>query len=101
MFKSQQYRAKAAQYGELPNGSTRPDQRRRFQELENRFASLADNEQELADKYDDEVKTFEQDRAHGEALGDEEEHLRHCRVGRYAIGDSLAPRANRPVSTQA
>jgi hypothetical protein len=78
MFKSQHYRAKAAEYGELAKGSTRPDQRRRFQELENRFVSLADNERELADRYQDEAHTPEQDRAQGEALVDEEEHVLRC-----------------------
>jgi hypothetical protein len=78
MFKSRHYRAKAAEYAERASGATHPDQRQRFQELEDRFVSLADNEQELADKYDDEVKTSEQDRAHGEALVDEEEHVLRC-----------------------
>jgi hypothetical protein len=78
MFKSQQYRAKAAEYFELANNSTHSDQRRRFQELEDRFVSLADNEQKLSDRYDDEEHTPKKDRAHGEALGDEEEHVLRC-----------------------
>lgn len=78
MFKSQQYRAKAAEYGELAKGSTRPDQKRRFRELEVRFVSLADHEQELEDKYDDEAQTPQQDRAQGDALVDEEEHVLRC-----------------------
>jgi hypothetical protein len=39
------YRAKAAEYGELVKSSTSPNERRNFQQLEQRFASLADNEQ--------------------------------------------------------
>jgi hypothetical protein len=78
MFKPQHYRAKAAECAERASGSTRPGQRRRFQELEDRFVSRADNEQELADKYDDEVKPSELDRAHGEALVDQEEHVLRC-----------------------
>jgi NTP pyrophosphatase (non-canonical NTP hydrolase) len=52
MFKSQQYRAKAAEYGELVRASTSPNERRDFQELEDRFAALADNEEGLADVHD-------------------------------------------------
>ena len=45
MFKSQQYRAKAAEYGELVKGSTGSDQSSKLQELQEHLASLADNEQ--------------------------------------------------------
>jgi len=48
MFKSQQYRAKAAEYGELVKSSTGSDERRKFQELQERLALLADNEQGLS-----------------------------------------------------
>jgi hypothetical protein len=47
MFKPQQYRARAAEYGELIKRSTGRDEIRRFQELQDRVASLADNEQGL------------------------------------------------------
>jgi hypothetical protein len=52
MFKSQQYRAEAAEYGELVRSSTGPDESRKFQERQDRLASLADNEQGLADSHD-------------------------------------------------
>jgi hypothetical protein len=52
MFKSQQYRAKAAEYGELTKRSIGPDEIGKFQQLQDRLASLADNEQGLADDYD-------------------------------------------------
>jgi hypothetical protein len=45
MFKSQQYRAEAGEYGELVKGSTGPDESRKFQERQDRLDSLADNEQ--------------------------------------------------------
>lgn len=77
MFKSHHYRAKAAEYGELANGSTHPGQRRRFQELEDRFVSLADNEQGLADDFDDAVHVS-QDRSRGATLADEEERVLRC-----------------------
>jgi hypothetical protein len=78
MFKSQQYRAKAAEYGELVKGSTGPDESRIFQERQDHLASLADNEQGLADSYDDAVHVAEQDRSDGTALADEEEHVLRC-----------------------
>ena len=78
MFKSQQYRARAAKYRKLADASIRPEQRRRFQELEDRFVSLSNNERELSVKFDHEVDAPETDRAHGEALIDEEEHVLRC-----------------------
>jgi hypothetical protein len=78
MFKSQQYRAKAAEYGELVKGSTGPHESRKFQERQDHLASLADNEQGLADSYDSAVHVAEQDRSDGTALADEEEHVLRC-----------------------
>ena len=43
MFKSQQYRAKATESGELVKSSTGAEESRKFQDLEDRFVSLADN----------------------------------------------------------
>ena len=51
MFKSQQYRAKAAKYGELVSGSTGSDESRKFEERQDRLASLPDDEQERADSF--------------------------------------------------
>jgi hypothetical protein len=56
MFKSQQYRGKAA----------------------DRFVSLAGNEQGLADEYVQAVHAAEQDRSHGGALAIEEELILRC-----------------------
>ncbi|HWX15507.1 MAG TPA: hypothetical protein VNY07_02870 [Chthoniobacterales bacterium] len=56
MFKSQQYRAKTAEYGELVNSSTGSDESRNFRKLQECLASLADNEQGLADGYDNAVQ---------------------------------------------
>lgn len=78
MFKSQQYRAEAAEYGELVKSSAGPDESRKFEELQGRLVSLADNEQELANNYDDAVHVAEQDRSRGPALADEEEHVLRC-----------------------
>jgi len=79
MFKSQQYRAKAAEYGELIRGSTTgSDESRKFQELQERLALLADNEQGLANYYDNAVQVAEQDRSRGTTLAAEEEHVLRC-----------------------
>jgi len=78
MFKSQQYRAEAAEYGELVKGSTGPDESRKFQERQDHLASLADNEQGLANNYDNALQVAEQDRARGTVLADEEEHVLRC-----------------------
>jgi hypothetical protein len=47
MFKSRQYRAKAAQYSKLVKSSADADESRKFQDLEERFVSLANNERDL------------------------------------------------------
>ncbi len=78
LFKSQQYRAKAAEYGELVKGSTGSDESRNFQKMQDRLASLADNEQGLADNYDNAVQIAGQDRSRGAALAAEEEHVLRC-----------------------
>jgi hypothetical protein len=78
MFKSQQYRAKAAEYGELVKSSTGSDERRKFQELQERLALLADNEQGLSNNDVNAVQVAEQDRSRGAALAAEEEHVLRC-----------------------
>lgn len=78
MFKSKQYRAEAAEFGERAKGATGLDETRKFQQLQERLASLADNEQELADTYNNAVGVAEQDRSRGAALAGEEEHVLRC-----------------------
>jgi hypothetical protein len=78
MFRSRQYRAKAAEYGELVKSSGGSNESRTFQDLQERLASRADNEQALADSYNDAVQVAEQDRSHGAALAAEEEHVLRC-----------------------
>jgi hypothetical protein len=72
MFKHAQYRAKANEYSELANTSTGSEQRRDFQKLQQRFAVLADNEEWLADNYQNTVHA-EHDRSAGVTLASEEE----------------------------
>jgi hypothetical protein len=78
MSKSQQYPAKTAEYGELIKGSTGPQEIHKFQELQDRLALLADNEQRLADDYDNALGVAERDRSHGVALPAEEELVLRC-----------------------
>ena len=78
MFKSRQYRAKATQYGELVRSSDDAEESRKFQDLEDRFIALANNERDLADAYHDAVHIDESDRARGEVLAAEEEQVLRC-----------------------
>ncbi len=78
MFKSQQYRAKATEYGELVKASTDPAKSREFRKLERRFASLADNEQVLADDHNSAVHVSNHDQSCGAALAVEEEYVLRC-----------------------
>ena len=78
MFKSRQYRAKATEYAELVKSSADAEESRKFQGLEDRFVSLADNERDLAGAYHDAVHIDEQDRTRGAALAVEEEQVLRC-----------------------
>jgi hypothetical protein len=78
MFKSRQYRAKATQYGELVRSSDDAEESRKFQDLEDRFIALANNERDLADAYHDAVHIDEPGRARGEVLAAEEEQVLRC-----------------------
>jgi hypothetical protein len=62
----------------LVKSSTSPNERRDFQQLEQRFASLADNEQGLAEDQDSAVLVGDQDRPHDAALAKEEEYVLRC-----------------------
>jgi hypothetical protein len=124
MFKSKQYRAEAAKYGERVKGSTDMDEGRKLQELQDRLVSLADNEKRLADDYHDAVHVIGPDQPRDAALASEEERvlrclggrhhamecsaddvaagdLRHRWIGRQVAGDGGASWADRPISAQA
>jgi len=78
MFKSRQYRAKAAEYGERVKSSAHADESRKYQALEDRFVAAANNERGLADAYHDAVHIDESGRARGEVLAAEEEQVLRC-----------------------
>jgi hypothetical protein len=77
MFKSRQYRAKAAQHGELVKSSAGAEETRKLQDLD-RFVSLANNERDLADAYHDAAHIDERERTRGAALVEEEEQILRC-----------------------
>jgi DNA/RNA-binding domain of Phe-tRNA-synthetase-like protein len=95
MFKYPQYRAKATEYGELVKTSISPDKSREFQKLERRFASVADNEQVLADDHNSAVHVSNHDQSRGAAQAVEEEYVLRC------LGAALIMGTDRPVSAQA
>src|SRR5271165_1853883 len=72
MFTLEQYRAKAAECGKLVKTSTGSNKKREFQRLEQSFSMLADNEQWLADNYQNTLRTPQQNRSRGAALAEEE-----------------------------
>lgn len=78
MFKFQQYRVKAAEYGELVKSSANADESRKYQDLEDCFVALANNERSLADTYHDAVHVDELARTRGEVLAAEEEQVLRC-----------------------
>ena len=51
MFTSEQYRAKALEYGYLLRSSANDNEKREYQKLQQRFAELADNEEWLAEHH--------------------------------------------------
>ena len=78
MFTPKQYRAKAAEYGELIKTTTIPDEAREFRKLEQSFTSLAENEEWLAGNFQHIVHAPDQDRESGATLAEEEEHILRC-----------------------
>ncbi len=59
MLTPELFRAKAAEYGELAKTASNPDAAREFQRRERSLAVLADNEQWLADHYDQTVHAMD------------------------------------------
>lgn len=78
MFTPKQYRAKAAEYGELIKTTTIPDEAHEFRKLEQSFTSLAENEEWLAGNFQHIVHAPDQDREGGATLAEEEEHILRC-----------------------
>jgi hypothetical protein len=84
MFKSQQYRAKATECGELVESSTSAEESRKFKIWRDGFVLLTDDERGSAEEHYDPVHIAEQNRPRGVALAAEEEHVLRC-LGAAAI----------------
>jgi len=59
MFTTKQYRDKAAEYKRLTATATTPDEKREYQNLEQRFTTLADNEEWMVEHRDQTVHAAE------------------------------------------
>jgi hypothetical protein len=77
-FKSRQYRVKAAEYGQLVKSSADAEESQKYQDLEDSFVALANNERSLAEAYHDTVHVAKSDRTRGEVLAAEEEQVLRC-----------------------
>jgi hypothetical protein len=75
MFTSQQYRAKAIEYGNLVVGSTNSNERREYRQLQRKFSELADNEQGLPDKHYHTLHAPMTEQSSGVILAGEEENI--------------------------
>ena len=96
MFRSQQHREKAAAYGELIKHSSGQGESDELQKQKDRHSALADNEQGLADDYDNAVNAAEQNRARGLALAAEEEHVLRCLGAAIIMQWNALPKSMQP-----
>jgi hypothetical protein len=77
MFKSEQYRARAAEYGDLAKQAAVPSETKDFHKLQQSFTTLAQNEEWLANNYERTVHAAD-NRNSGSTLAEEEEHVLRC-----------------------
>jgi hypothetical protein len=79
MFTPKQYRAKAAEFGELAKTTNIPEESREFRKREQSFTSLADNEEWLGDNFAKTLHASHQD-VDGDAatLAATEERILRC-----------------------
>jgi hypothetical protein len=87
MFTSEQYRAKALEYGNLVRTSANANEKLEYQKLQQRFAELADNEEWLADHHKQTLHVAEPEYSGDAFLAKEEpslqnEHSDDVRLGR-------------------
>jgi hypothetical protein len=78
MFTTKQYRAKSKEYGDLIKESDDPSQIRKFQDSKASFASLADNEEWLANNFDKMVQAPGEEQPSRTTLAAEEERVLRC-----------------------
>jgi len=92
MFTPEQFRAKAAEYAERVKGSTVANETREFQALEQRFTTLANNEQWLADNYDKTVHGPGGHPSTGLTIADDEDLMLRCLGAAVVMQWSTLPR---------
>jgi rubrerythrin len=76
MFVSKQYRAKANECGGLIERSSTSNEKREYQQLQRKFAELADNEQWLADNHEQTLHAADKEQAIVTVPAEEDERTR-------------------------
>jgi len=92
MFTPEQFRAKAAEYAARVKGSTVASETRDFQALEQRFTTLANNEQWLADNYDKTLHAPDGQPSADLTIGDNEDLMLRCLGAAVVMQWSTLPR---------
>ena len=87
MFNAKQFRAKAAEFGGRIETSSTSDEKREYQQLQRKFAELADNEQWLADNHEQTLHAADKKPPAVTVRAEEEERTHH----RSSNGSELAP----------
>jgi hypothetical protein len=75
---TEQFRAIAAEYGELIKATTEPGTVREFRKLERSFVDLANNQDGPADNLDKAVRTNEEDGERVARLAEDEDQVLRC-----------------------
>jgi hypothetical protein len=78
MFTPKQYRAKATEYAQLVETTNIPEEVREFRKREQSYASLASNEEWLANNFEKTLHAPDQEREEGGALAETEEQVLRC-----------------------
>jgi rubrerythrin len=86
MFNAKQFRAKAAEFGDRIETSSTSNEKREYQQLQRKFAELADNEQWLADNHEQTLHAADKEPPAVTVLAQEAEH----KHDRSSNGSTLA-----------
>ena len=78
MFTPKEYRAKAAEYGEMAKTTNIPEESRQFRKREQNFTVLANNEEWLADNFEKTLHASDQDPEGDAAAAATEEKILRC-----------------------
>jgi rubrerythrin len=75
MVPPKQYRAKAIEFGGLIEASITSNERREYQQLQRKFAELADNEQWVADNHEQTLHAADNEQATATVLAEHERSI--------------------------